>query len=97
MDDFTQMHVFFAVTTAAVILVTAFVCATLVALFRFLRTLERIAGHVEEEAQEIREDLDELRSGLKNGFRFVPWFSFFGKTAKRVSRKKAPRKESRHS
>ena len=95
MDDFTQMHVFFAVTTAAVVLVTALVCGVLVALFRFMRTLDRIAELVEEETAEIREDLGELRSGLKKGFRFVPWFTFFGKTARRVARKKTPRKNAR--
>jgi hypothetical protein len=95
MDDFTQMHIFFAVTTGAVILITALVCAVLFMLARFLRTLDRIAEEVEEEAAEIRADLSELRSGLKKGFRFVPWFGFFGKTAKRLSTKKRARKDSR--
>ncbi len=89
MDDFTQMHAFFAVTTAAVILVTALVCATLVALVRFLRTLDRIANHVEEETQEIREDLDDLREDLHNGFRLVPFFRFFGSSARAVLRRSA--------
>lgn len=85
MDDFVQMHVFFAVTTAAVILVTAFVCASLVALFRFLRTLDRIATEVEEETAEIREDLDQLREGVKERFRLV--LHFFGKRKKGITRK----------
>lgn len=95
MTDFTQMHVFFAVTTAAVILVTALMGGVLVALFRFLRTLDRIAGEVEEETAEIRADLSELREGVKKGFRFVPWFHFFGKAGKRVARKSATRKKTR--
>jgi hypothetical protein len=96
MDDFTQMHVFFVVTTAATILVTAFVCAVLVAGLRFFRTLDRIAGEVEEEAAEIRSDLNDLRAELHKGFRFVPWLSFFGKSAKRIaSHKKASRKQPR--
>ncbi len=82
------MHVFFAVTTAATILVTAFVCAVLVALFRFFNTLNRIANEVEDEAQEIRADLDEMREGMQKGFRFVPLFNFFAKSAKRVAPKK---------
>lgn len=94
MTDFTQMQVFFAVTTAAVVLVTAFVCAALVALTRFLRTLDGIATEVGEEAEEIRADIRELREGVKKGFRFVPWFHFFGKTSKRLTRKKAPRKKA---
>lgn len=85
MDDFVQMHVFFAVTTAAVILVTAFICAALVALTRFLRTLDSIATEVEEEAAEIREDLDNLREGVKERFRLV--LHFFGRTKKRITHK----------
>jgi len=84
MTDFTQMHVFFVVTTAAVILVTAFVCAALVALIRFLMTLDSIATEVEEEAEEIRADMDEFREGVKERFRMV--FQFFGKTKKRAAR-----------
>ncbi len=95
MADYTQMHIFFAVTTGAVIILTALVGALLFMLVRFMRTLDRIASHVEEEAGEIREDLGELRSDLKKGFRFVPWFNFFGKTAKRVSRKTPSRKNTR--
>lgn len=94
MADYTQMHVFFVVTTAAVILVTAFVCAALVAFTIFLRTLDRIANEVEEEAQELRADLDELREGVKDKFRLVPWFNFFGKAGKRATRKKASRKNT---
>ncbi|HWU24356.1 MAG TPA: hypothetical protein VN086_01215 [Candidatus Paceibacterota bacterium] len=96
MTDFTQMHIFFAVTTAAVILVTALMGGVLVALFRFLRTLDRIANEVEDEAAEIRADLDELREGVKKGFRLVPWFNFFGKAAKRMPRKSASRKKTRN-
>lgn len=96
MTDFTQMHVFFAVTTAAVILTTALIGGVLVALFRFLRTLDRIANEVEDEAAEIRADLDELRAGVKKKFRFVPWFTFLGKMGKRMTRKSASRKNTRH-
>jgi hypothetical protein len=95
MTDFTQMHIFFAVTTAAVVLLTAFACGALVALLRFLRTLDRIANEVEEEATLMRADLDELREGVKKGFRLVPWLNFFGKVGKRLPRKSAPRKNTR--
>lgn len=85
MTDFIQMHVFFAVTTAAVILLTAFACAALVALTRFLLTLDNIATEVEEEAEEIRADIDHLREGVKERFRMV--FHVFGRTKKRISGK----------
>jgi hypothetical protein len=92
MADYTQMHVFFAVTTAAVILFTAFLCAVLVAFFRLLRTLDRIAQEVEEETQNIREDLNDLREDMHKGFRFVPFFHFFGKAAMRAAKQKKARK-----
>jgi hypothetical protein len=92
MTDFTQMHIFFAVTTAAVILLTALTCGVLVALMRFFVTLNRIAQNVHEEAEEIRADLNELREDVKRGFRFVPFFNFFSKTAKRSMKKKSARK-----
>ena len=96
MTDFTQMHIFFAVTTAAVILLAALMGGVLVALIRFLRTLDRIANEVEDEAAEIRADLDDLREGVKRKLRFVPWFNFFGKAGMRRARKSASRKNTRH-
>ncbi len=92
MDDFTQMHAFFAVTTGAVIILAALFGGVLVAVFRLFITLNRIAQNVHEEAEEIRADLDELRNDVKAGFRFVPFFNFFSKTAKRGTRKKSARK-----
>jgi hypothetical protein len=97
MTDYTQMHVFFAVTTVAVILFTAFLCAVLVALYRLLRTLDDIAQNVEEETDEIRADLDDLREDLREGFRFVPLFHFFGKAARRAVKRKNARRRSRKS
>lgn len=95
MTDYTQMHVFFTVTTAAVILVTALFCGMIVALIRFFTTLNNIAREVHEEATEIRADLDDLRADVSKGFRFVPWFTFFGKLGKRAARNKKTRKQTR--
>lgn len=92
MDDFTQMHVFFAVTTGAVIIVTALLGGLLVALFRFFTTLNRIAEEVHQSAEDIRADLNELRADVKKRFRFVPFFNFFSKTAKHGLGKKSARK-----
>jgi len=88
MDEFLKMDVFFAVSTAAVILITALFCGVLVFLMRFLNTLTRIATEVEEETEAIRADLSELRADMSKGFRLVPLFSFFGKAHKRLSRKR---------
>lgn len=88
MDDFTQMHIFFAVTTVAVVVLALLGAMLLIALIRVLRTIDRIANEVEEEAAEIRADLDGLRKDMKKGLRLVPWFGFFGKLARRTSSRK---------
>ncbi|CAN5738557.1 hypothetical protein BH11PAT2_BH11PAT2_00280 [soil metagenome] len=85
MNEFLKMDVFFVVTTIAVVIVGVLVCVVLFYLAQFLKTANRIATEVEEETGAIRADLDEMRSGIKRGLRFVPLFSFFGKTAKRLS------------
>jgi hypothetical protein len=97
MTDFTQMHIFFAVTTASVILVAVFTCAMLVAVTRLFLTLDDIATSVEEETDEIRADLDELRGNVRKGFRFVPLFHFFGKAALRSAKRKRARTKARKS
>ncbi|MDB5190294.1 MAG: hypothetical protein JWN49_620 [Parcubacteria group bacterium] len=79
------MDIFFVVATIALVIVGILVCVVLVYVARFLNTANRIAVEVEEETEAIRADLDEMRGGIKRGLRFVPLFSFFGKTAKRLS------------
>ncbi|MDB5245189.1 MAG: hypothetical protein JWN90_294 [Parcubacteria group bacterium] len=79
------MDIFFVVATIALVIVGILVCVVLVYVARFLNTANRIAVEVEEETGAIRADIDEMRDGIKRGLRFVPLFSFFGKTAKRLS------------
>lgn len=85
MNEFLKMDVFFVVATIAFVIVGVLVCVVLVYVARFLNTANRIAAEVEEETGAIRADLDEMRHGIKRGLRFVPLFSFFGKTAKHLS------------
>jgi predicted RND superfamily exporter protein len=85
MNEFLKMDIFFAVTTITVVIVGILVCVVLVYVARFLRTANRIATEVEEETSAIRADLSDMRDDIKRGLRFVPLFTFFRKTAKRLT------------
>lgn len=93
MDDFQQMHIFFVVATAAVVIFTISVCIFLVYITRLVSTLNSIAKNVQEEAEEIRADLDDARAQIiREGRRLVPLISLFGKTALRLGFHKKKRK-----
>ncbi len=94
MNEFLKMDIFFVVATIALVIVGILVCIVLVYVARFLNTANRIAIEVEEETEAIRADLEDMRGGIKRGLRFVPLFTFFRKTAKRLSstKKKAKTK-----
>lgn len=95
MDAFLKMDVFFVVATAAVVVVAALVGVLLYRAIRLMRTLERIASEVQEEAGEIRADLRNLRQDvLARGLRFAPFLGMFGKIAKRAVKKKFSRKKT---
>ena len=65
MDEFLKMDVFFVVATIGIVVVAGLVAAVLVYALRLVRTLERIAEDVEEEAKALRADLQEARSAAK--------------------------------
>ncbi len=85
MNELFKMDIFFVVATITIVIVGILVCVVLVYVARFLNTANRIANDVQEETESIRADLSEMRHDIKRGLRFVPLFSFFGKTAKRLS------------
>ncbi|MDB5237557.1 MAG: hypothetical protein JWL88_659 [Parcubacteria group bacterium] len=89
MEPFFQMQIFFVVTTTIVVVLGVLACVALVYLILLFRTLDRIASQVHEEAEEIRSDLGDMRRKAKReGLRLSHLITFFGKTAKRVSKKK---------
>lgn len=93
MDPFLKMNVFFVITTIVVLLVGALVVVILVYVARLVRTLNQIAIDVEEEAQEIRGDISELRTkAKKEGLKLSQLLSFFGLRRPVAARK--PRKKS---
>lgn len=89
MDQFYKMDVFFVVTTIAVVIVAVLICIALFYIVRLLSTFNRIANEVEEETQELRGDLDDLRiKAKKEGLRLGHLVSFFGKGTKRIASRK---------
>jgi hypothetical protein len=85
MDAFTKMDIFFVVSTMAVALVAVLVGYLLYRIIRLVRTLDRIAGEVKDEAHEIRSDIQHLRRNARDGkFSVTSLLSFFGKTVKRT-------------
>lgn len=83
MSDFLKMDVFFAVTTAAVVVVAALASVALFHLIRLLRAAERISGGIEEEAALVRADIRDLRAGIRaEGFKWKHlsrwWRRLFG-------------------
>ena len=83
------MDIFFVVATVATVLVSVLVCIALYYVVRFLATINRIGEEIEEEATAIRADIEDTRNHVRReGLRFTHLFSFFKKTASRVSPKK---------
>lgn len=67
MDDFSAMYVFFGVTTAFVCLLAIGAGLLIYRLWRILKHLERLAGHVSDEGALIRQDVAALRGKVREG------------------------------
>jgi len=94
MENFAKMDIFFAVTTAAVVVLTLLIALVAYRIAVFVRVLERIASEVQEEAEEIRTDLVRLRSDIAGrGSALRPLLAFVTSFGKRVVTKKLVRKK----
>ncbi|MBU1754814.1 hypothetical protein KKH81_00840 [Patescibacteria group bacterium] len=83
MEDILKMDIFFVVTTLAVVAVSVCVIVVLIMLFKFLRTVDRIAEEVEEEALAIRGDIAEARTVIKReGMKAATLVTVFTKMGK---------------
>lgn len=87
MTDLLKMDVFFVVATVATVLVAAGIVVALVYAVRLLRTMNRVAEEIEEEAEAIRADIKDARDSVR-GFRFSDVFSLFGKVTKGVTKRR---------
>ncbi|MES2668329.1 MAG: hypothetical protein V4644_01395 [Patescibacteria group bacterium] len=65
MDDFLKMDIFFGVTTVAVLVVSVLLVMVLLRLLRILKTVDEVSEIVQGEAEEIRDDIREVRANVK--------------------------------
>ncbi len=88
MNDFTAMHVFFIVTTAAVVLIGVLIALILMRILRILRHAERITEMAAHESALIREDVAEFRLRVKaSGFRFTDAVRLAVKSIERMAKR----------
>jgi len=89
MTEFLKMDIFFVVTTVAVVVMTILLVAVLIRVLRILKNIEDISLMVEEEGEHFREDIAELRAGIKReGVKASHFMDFLGLgTKKRRTRK----------
>lgn len=80
------MDIFFAVTTLAVIVVASLLGIVLYYVIRILRNVEHVSERVAEESDNIKSDLEELRTNVrKEGAKLKHFADFFGKIVRRNS------------
>lgn len=93
MTEFTEMHIFFAVTTAIVVVVGALIGIILVRVMRILGHVERITKMAADEGALVRDDIMELRHRLKEeALKFSGLVDFFRGRLEKMAGKRASRK-----
>ena len=65
MSEFFKMDFFFVVATIGFVILAVLVCVALWYVIQILRTMNRVAGSVEEEAHAIKLDIDDARATIK--------------------------------
>lgn len=65
MADFLKMDIFFGVTTVAIVVVSALLVLVLIRLLRILKTVDEVSEIVQGEAEEIRDDIREVRAKVR--------------------------------
>jgi uncharacterized protein YoxC len=87
MNEFAKMDVFFAVTTAAVIILTAALAVALVYIIKILRDIKYISKKAKSEADIISEELSGLRQNVKEQGAKLKFFSSFFSNIYKKSKK----------
>ncbi len=78
MNDFLKMDIFFAVTTIVVAFCGIFGIVALYFVIRILNNIKKLSEIAIEEANEIRDDIDGVRTKIKEeGIRFKTVLDFF--------------------
>ena len=83
------MDSFFVISTIGFIVLAILLGIVLFYVIQLLRTLNRVADTVEEEATALKGDFDQARASIKRGGSgLLSLFGFAGKTGKRLLAKK---------
>ncbi len=94
MDSFLQMHVFFLVTTSAVIVLAVLVAIALYYFVRILRNVDRLSEAAAEESDLLRADIADLRNNVRSEGAKLKHFAEFGKKFAGRMTKQSKKKES---
>lgn len=87
MNDFYQMHVFFFVTTIAVVLLTIVLAVAAVYIIKILKDIKYISKKAKSEADIISGELSELRQNVKQQGAKLKFFSSFFSNLYKKSKK----------
>ena len=93
MSEFLKMDSFFVISSIGFVVLAILLCVALWYVIQLLRTINRVADSVEEEAQALKTDLDEARATIRReGTGLLSTIGtltgFAGKTGKRLLKKK---------
>ncbi len=89
MEDFLKMDIFFAVTTAVVLVGGMVAIIALVYVVSILQSVNHLMKNVSEESDRVREDLVVLRGKIRDeGMKWKHFLDFFLGIAKRKKRDK---------
>lgn len=89
MDAFFKMDIFFVIAAIGFVILAILIAVILVYVIQLLRTLNRVADNVEDEAQSLRKDLDAARAHVKRGgLGLLSFFGFARKAGTRLLKKK---------
>lgn len=95
MEDFLKMDIFFAATTAVVLLLGICFMIALVYSIRILRNIDHVAQNISQESDNVKGDLELLRKKIREeGMKVSHFLHFFtGMLGRRHRRsKKEPKK-----
>lgn len=87
MDDFYQMHVFFFVTTIAVVVLTIVLAVAAVYVVKILKDIKYISRKAKSEADIISGELSELRQNVKQQGAKLKFISSFFSNIYKKSKK----------
>ena len=95
MNDFLKMDIFFVITTGVVLLVGSLSLIALYYVVRILRSVDHLAQNVSEESDDLRTDIRDLRTRVREeGMKMQHLVDFLtGFKARRSTRRKVKTEE----